>query len=141
MDSDHEELVTLFEEFLSDMKTNPNHAFDKFSQFKQKLQKHFHWEEKVLFPLFEERTGHPGLDTTFVLKNEHLQINTMFINKIHANLTTKNYSEITVLALGLNEILSMHRKMENDIFYPWFDDSLDDAARLRVLELLSFRTK
>ena len=58
----------------------------------------------------------------------------MFINKIHANLTTKNYSEITVLALGLNEILSMHRKMENDIFYPWFDDSLDDAARMRVLE-------
>jgi iron-sulfur cluster repair protein YtfE (RIC family) len=107
-----------------------------FSQFRENLQKHFQWEEKILFPLFEERTGFPGADTTFVLKNEHIQIKSMFIDKIETMLIEKKYSEITLLSVGLEEMLSMHRNLETDIFYPWFDNSLDIVERKRVLNLL-----
>jgi hemerythrin len=136
MDQDHKELVTLFEQFLSRIKNNSDQSVEVFTKFKQNLLKHFQWEENILFPLFEERTGQEGLDTTFVLKNEHVQINTMFMNKIETILIEKKYSEITFLAIGLEEMLTMHRNFETDIFYPWFDDSLDNAERQRVLNIL-----
>ena len=136
MDKDHEELVALFDQFLSHIKNNSDQSIEVFSQFRQNLQKHFHWEEKILFPLFEERTGFPGADTTFVLKNEHIQIKSMFIDKIEAMLIEKKYSEITLLTVGLEEMLSIHRNLETDIFYPWFDNSLDMVERKRVLKIL-----
>ena len=136
MDKDHEDLVTLIDQFLSHIKNNSDQSVDIFSNFKRNLQKHFHWEEKVLFPLFEERTGLTGADTTFVLKNEHVQIKSMFINKIEKMLSEKNFPEILLLAVGLEEMLSMHRTLETDVFYPWFDESLDLIERDRVLKLL-----
>jgi iron-sulfur cluster repair protein YtfE (RIC family) len=136
MDKDHEELVSLFDQFLSHIKNNSDQSVEVFSQFKRNLQKHFQWEEKTLFPLFEERAGHSGKDTTFVLRNEHVQIKGMFINKIDALLSDKKYSEIMLLLVGLEEMLTMHRSLETDIFYPWFDDSLEEAERKRVLKLL-----
>ena len=53
----------------------------------------------------------------------------MFINKIEALLSEKKYSEINLLLVGLEEMLTMHRSLETDIFYPWFDDSLEKAER------------
>jgi len=82
MDKDHENLAALIDQFLSHIKNNSDQSIDTFSILKQKVQKHFQWEEKVLFPLFERQTGLTGADTTFVLKNEHLQIKRMFIDKI-----------------------------------------------------------
>jgi iron-sulfur cluster repair protein YtfE (RIC family) len=139
MDRDHEELADMFTQFILNVNSNSEKSINIFSRLKQHLLKHFQWEEKVLFPLFEERTGTSGLDTIFVLKNEHLQINTMFISKIELMLSESNYPEIALLAVGLEEMLSMHRQYENDIFYPWFDDSLDEAERIRVLKLLKAR--
>ena len=136
MDKDHVELETLFDQFFSHIKNNPDQSLDDFSNFKRLIQKHFLWEEKFLFPLFEKRAGLPGRDITFVLRNEHLQIKRMFVNKIENMLSQKKYSEITFLLVGLKEMLHMHRNLETDIFYPWFDDSLDLKERERVLKLL-----
>jgi hypothetical protein len=41
--------------------------------------------------------------------------------------------------VGLEEMLSMHRNLETDIFYPWFDNSLDMAEREKVLKILRDR--
>ena len=136
MDKDHAELELLFDQFLTHIKNNSDQAIDVFSKFKQNLQKHFHWEEKILFPLLEERAGLPGADTTFILRNEHIQIKSMFISKIESMISKNNFSEITLLLVGLEEMLHMHRNLETDIFYPWFDDSLDLKERERVLKLL-----
>ena len=126
----------MFTQFILNVNSKSENCVENFSRLKQHLQKHFQWEEKVLFPLFEERAGESGFDTTFVLKNEHIQIKTIFISKIEKMLSEKNYTEIANLAVGLEEMLSMHRQYENDIFYPWFDDSLDEIERIRVLKIL-----
>jgi len=136
MDKDHENLAALIDQFLSHIKNNSDQSIDTFSILKQKVQKHFQWEEKVLFPLFERQTGLTGADTTFVLKNEHLQIKRMFIDKIEKLLSDKNFSEIQLLVVGLEEMLGMHRNLETDVFYPWFDESLELKERERVLKLL-----
>jgi hypothetical protein len=49
------------------------------------------------------------------------------------------YSEITLLIVGFEEMLSMHRNLETDVFYPWFDNFLDMAERERVLKILRNR--
>ncbi|MHC4207675.1 MAG: hemerythrin domain-containing protein [Planctomycetota bacterium] len=139
MDKEHEGLESLFDQILIHIKNNSDQSIEIFSEFKRNLQKHFQWEEKILFPLFEERAGLAGADTTFVLKNEHIQIKNMFINKIEVILNEKKYSDITLLLIGLEEMLRMHRNMETDIFYPWFDDSLGVAEKERVLKILKNR--
>jgi len=139
MDKDHEELETHFDQLLFHIKDNSDLCIKVFSTFKQALQKHFKWEEKVLFPLFEKRAGLPGTDTIFVLKNEHFQITSMFINKIEILLSEKRYNEIIILLVGLEEMLRMHRKLETDIFYPWFDETLDLGEKESILKQLKNR--
>ena len=98
MDQDHEELAKLFTEFLLSVNSNSDKSLTIFSRFMQHLKKHFSWEENILFPLLEERTG-------------------------------------------LEEVLTMHRNYKIDIFYPWFDDSLDDGERAKILKLLRANKK
>ena len=136
MDQDHEELAVLFIQFLVYLNSSSEKSKTIFDQLKKNLYRHFQWEEKILFPLLEEQGGPPASDITFVIKNEHIQIKTMFIGKIEHLLKEKNYSEILNLTVGLEEMLTMHRKYENDIFYPWFDESLDEVEKKKVLELL-----
>jgi iron-sulfur cluster repair protein YtfE (RIC family) len=136
MDRDHEELAVQFTQFLLYINSNSEKSSTIFADLKRNLNKHFKWEEKILFPIIEERGGPAGSDITFVLKNEHTQIKKMFISKIERLVKEKNYSEILTLTIGLEEMLTMHRQYENDIFYPWFDDSLDEAEKKRVLSQL-----
>ncbi len=41
MDKDHEELVALFDQFLSHIKNNSDQSVEAFFQFSQNIQKHF----------------------------------------------------------------------------------------------------
>ena len=136
MDKEHAELEALFDKFLSLINSNDKKAIEVFSEFKALLHKHFQWEEKHLFPLFENNTGFPGMDTTFVLRNEHVQIKKIFLNKIDVKISEGKFDEIKMFIVGLEEMLRMHRNLETEIFYPWFDDSLDDAERERVIKKL-----
>ena len=139
MDKEHGDLETLFDEILTHIKKNSDQSIELFSKFNRNLRKHFQWEENILFPLFEERAGLPGADTTFVLRNEHNLIKSMFIKRIEVLLNEKKYSDIKILLIGLEEMLRMHRNIETDIFYPWFDDSLGMAEKERVLRRLKNR--
>jgi iron-sulfur cluster repair protein YtfE (RIC family) len=136
MDKDHEQLENLFNRILSSLSGDYEKTDILFSEFKTVLQKHFQWEENILFPLFEERSGRAGEDTTFVLKNEHNQIQNMFIEKIEKLITGKRFDEMKPMIVGLEEMLLMHRKMETDIFYPWFDVSLDIEEKKNVIKKL-----
>jgi iron-sulfur cluster repair protein YtfE (RIC family) len=136
MNDDHQKLEKLFVKLHSAIETRDPKAAILFKEFKQILQKHFVWEEKTLFPLFEKRTGLSGVDTIFILRNEHHQINKMFILKIDVLISDQRYKEILPLLTGLGEMLTMHRKMETDIFYPWFDESLEQDEKNHVIEKL-----
>ena len=95
MNDDHQKLEDLFSQLLSALETNHSNSGSIFSRFKQTLQKHFIWEEKVLFHLFEKRAGLSSVDTIFVLRNEHHQINKMFVAKIE-NMISENRFTISL---------------------------------------------
>ena len=57
MAADHDGLDGLFKEFQKASHSGPAEAKKLFSEFSFGLKRHIVWEEEILFPPFEERTG------------------------------------------------------------------------------------
>ena len=68
--------------------------------------------------------------------NDDHQINKMFVAKIESMIAEDLFNDIQRLLTGLEEMLTMHRKMETDMFYPWFDESLGDGENENVIDKL-----
>ncbi|MDP3595820.1 MAG: hemerythrin domain-containing protein, partial [Nitrospirota bacterium] len=73
-DEDHDRLDELFKTFHLLKRTDPAKAQQAFADFKIGLQRHMVWEEGVLFPLWEKKTGMTEGGPTFVMRQEHREI-------------------------------------------------------------------
>ncbi len=126
MGEDHDRLDGIFKEFKNAKNTNKNKAKILFSEFKNGLQRHIEWEEEILFPLFENKTGMRDEGPTAVMRMEHRTIKD-FLEKIHSglgrNVQTNNLEEELVL------VLTEHNGKEEDILYPWIDNSADEEEK------------
>jgi iron-sulfur cluster repair protein YtfE (RIC family) len=71
---DHDRLDELLASFRQWNPADFAKAKEAFQQFKVGLQRHILWEERVLFPLFEEKTGMHDSGPTVVLRAEHRRI-------------------------------------------------------------------
>ncbi len=126
MGGDHDRLDDLFKEFKNVKDTDKNRARSLFLEFKIGLQKHIVWEEEILFPLFENKTRMHDTGPTAVMRIEHRKIKD-FLERIH-----KNLGEIIKtddLEDGLIETLTEHNNKEEDILYPWIDESVDEEEK------------
>ena len=118
-EQDHDRLDALFQSF----QTLKHHDFAKaketFKEFKFGLQRHIVWEEDLLFPLWEERTGMSEGGPTFVMRHEHRQIGEQ-LEAIHQKVAEQNpesdREEAALLAL-----LSAHNLKEERVLYPSID--------------------
>ena len=73
-EQDHDRLDELFKTFQKMKRSDFPKAKEAFKAFKFGLQRHIVWEEDVLFPLWEEKTGMSEGGPTFVMRAEHRQI-------------------------------------------------------------------
>lgn len=69
---DHDRLDGLLESFQERRAKDFGKAKDFLTQFTLGLHRHLRWEESILFPLFEQKTGQSGLTNT--LRGEHEEI-------------------------------------------------------------------
>ncbi len=126
MGEDHDRLDNIFKEFKSAKNTDKNKAGNLFHQFKTGLQKHIVWEEEILFPLFENKTGMHNAGPTAVMREEHKKIKD-FLEKIcvglRGTMLTEDFEE------ELIEILTEHNNKEENILYPWIDNSVSDEEK------------
>ncbi len=123
---DHDRLDALFTEFQSLKRTDPAAAKQKFKGFLQGLTRHIVWEEDVLFPLFEERTGMKDSGPTAVMRLEHRQIKghlDAIHDKVRAADPNSDEAEEALL-----EVLAAHNMKEERVLYPAIDQGLDKAA-------------
>lgn len=123
MSKDHDRLDGLFKQF-QESRNNPKKAKEFFKEFKMGLQRHIVWEEQILFPLFEEKTGMKDTGPTAVMRMEHVQIGEA-LEKIHAkirNLDTNTESPEQELL----SVLKPHNDKEEGILYPWLDESIEE---------------
>jgi regulator of cell morphogenesis and NO signaling len=119
MARDHDRLDALFSRFQAAKTRVIESAVRLFSEFKRGLQRHILWEEQILFPVFEGRTGMEEQGPTAVMRMEHRQIKG-FLEQIHDHIAKKE-TDTDGFEQDLVETLAEHNRKEETILYPWID--------------------
>jgi len=129
-EEDHDRLDALFQSFQTLKRHNFLKAKEAFKEFKFGLQRHIVWEEDLLFPLWEEKTGMSGGGPTFVMRAEHREIGRQ-LEAIHSKVAEQNPESDGEEAALLN-LLGSHNMKEERILYPSIDQVTTQEERETV---------
>lgn len=132
MSKDHDRLDEILKAFHRAAGSDNKKADVLFSEFKAGLEEHIAWEENILFPAFEERTGMRNMGPTAVMRHEHVQIKDC-LNKIHDKVKQGNGDTDEDEKLLL-VILTAHNDKEENILYPEIDGFLSAGEQEKMLE-------
>lgn len=127
---DHDQLDELFMTFQRLKRSDFARAKDAFQAFKSGLQRHIVWEEDLLFPLWEEKTGMSDGGPTFVMRAEHREIRSR-LEAIHEKVASGNPdSDLEEQALAA--LLGVHNMKEERVLYPSCDQVMAGEERAEV---------
>jgi regulator of cell morphogenesis and NO signaling len=114
-------------------------AIAAWADYSHGLQRHIRFEEELLFPLFEERTGlGPGAGPTAVMREEHAEIRQL-LTRVGDEIGSPG-AEAEALRRRLSYTLAEHNGKEEEILYPAIDDLLSPAeSDDLVWKIQSFR--
>jgi iron-sulfur cluster repair protein YtfE (RIC family) len=129
-EEDHDRLDELFKTFQRLKRSDFAKAKEAFKEFKVGLQRHIVWEEDLLFPLWEEKTGMSDGGPTFVMRQEHRQIGQL-LESIHARVAAQNPDSDQEEQLLLN-VLGSHNMKEERVLYPSIDNVTSATERETV---------
>lgn len=126
---DHRRLDLLFDGLIHGVQDGKPLEYQQslFQLFKTGLLRHIHWEEKILFPIFDEATGRQG-GPTHVMCAEHKQMHGM-LNEIEANMPS-GFDEDVLMALG--HFLANHNEKEENVLYPAIDQLTEGVLKESV---------
>jgi len=131
-EKDHNRLDNLFKQF----QTSKSHDFalakSCFKDFMFGLKRHIVWEEEILFPVFEERTGMKDSGPTAMMRFEHNLIKKQ-LDGIHEKIKAGQINTENEEA-SLLEILVQHNCKEEGILYPAMDQLLTQSEVNDVFE-------
>lgn len=127
MSHDHDRLDALFEEFRQTKTQDLPRARRLFDEFRSGLERHIVWEEDILFPAFEARTGMHEAGPTVVMRMEHRQIRELLAEIAQA--LEAGRTDTDTLEQDLLQVLGVHNSKEEGILYPWIDRELSDDER------------
>lgn len=129
-EQDHDRLDELFKTFQNLKRSDFGKAKEAFKEFKFGLQRHIVWEEDLLFPLWEEKTGRSESGPTFVMRNEHRQIGQL-LEAIHRKVADQNPDSDQEEQALLN-LLGSHNMKEERVLYPSIDQVTSGGERETV---------
>ncbi len=124
---DHDKLDEYFQCFQKTKRRDYARARECFEKFKSGLHRHIAWEEEILFPLFEEKTGMTDGGPTFVMREEHRQIKAL-LEEVHKKVQRQD-PESDREEQQLFEVLKEHNYKEEAILYPAIDRAASDEER------------
>lgn len=134
---DHDALDGHFQEYRNIKHEDYEKAKKSFREFEAGLQRHIIWEEDILFPLFEEKTGMNNSGPTFVMREEHRQIKE-YLKKIYAKVE-QNDPDTDSEEQSLFDLLKSHNQKEENILYPAIDQVTSDGEREAVFERMNLK--
>lgn len=102
-----------------------------FTGFIHAIEQHFATEEQILFPTFEEQTGHTA-GPTQVMRFEHEQMRQLF-KEMQDSVAQQDSDQYLGLSETLLMLMRQHNAKEEQILYPMTDQVLGTAAPL-ILE-------
>ncbi len=134
MSADHRRCDELFagaEELISNGSWEQGTA--GFEAFHQAMEHHFHMEEEVLFPTFEQQTGQT-MGPTQVMKMEHTQMRQLFSDMSDA-VEQQDKECYLGLAETLMMIIQQHNMKEEQMLYRMADQVLEPQAETVLREM------
>lgn len=129
-EKDHDRLDELFKTFQASKRSDFIKAKEVFKEFKVGLQRHIVWEEELLFPMWEEKTGMIEDGPTPVMRFEHEQIKQL-LEAIHRKVEEQNL-DTDQDEQTLSNLLSSHNRKEERALYPAIDNVISPDERARV---------
>jgi len=133
-EADHDRLDELFKNFQTLKRTDYPKAKENFVAFKFGLQRHIVWEEDVLFPLFENKSGMVSGGPTAVMREEHRQIGE-HLEGIHKKVQVADPNS-DIEESKLLSVLSIHNLKEEEILYPSIDRLVTEADKTATFEAI-----
>jgi regulator of cell morphogenesis and NO signaling len=127
---DHRRLDGLMQTFQAEKRRDFGKAKQAFREFLVGLQRHIVWEEDVLFPSFEQRSGIASGGPTDVMRAEHRRI-AAALDELHAKVRRSD-PECDAEVEALADLLSVHNQKEENVLYPMFDATVDAEERTRL---------
>ena len=131
-EQDHDRLDELFKTFQQSKRSDFPKAKDAFKEFKFGLQRHIVWEEDLLFPIWEQKTGMSDSGPTPVMRNEHRQIGQQ-LEAIHQKVADQN-PDSDQEEQALLDLLGSHNRKEERALYPAIDKVTSPEERETVFE-------
>ena len=128
MGRDHDRLDAILAEFRREPDAGKARAL--FQQFEAGLRAHIVWEEEMLFPPFEEKTGMRDSGPTAVMRMEHQQIE----QRLQAIGEAIGKHDPGESVDALVAVLTAHNQKEENVLYPWLDRSLSEAEASALLD-------
>jgi len=134
-EKDHDRLDELFKTFQTSKRSDFIKAKEVFKEFKVGLQRHIVWEEELLFPMWEEKTGMIEDGPTPVMRFEHEQIKQL-LEAIHRKVEEQNL-DTDQSEQALFNLLSSHNRKEERALYPAIDNVTSAEEREKVFSNMS----
>jgi iron-sulfur cluster repair protein YtfE (RIC family) len=128
---DHERLDALLQSFHTLKHQDFSNAKEAFRQFKSGLERHIRWEENLLFPLWEEKTGMFDAGPTVVMRHEHRRIEEQ-LQAIDRNVAEENMDDAQA-EQALLALLAAHNLKEERVLYPAIDQVATTEERSEML--------
>ena len=129
---DHDRLDALLQSFQTLKRQNVLKAKEAFTQFKSGLERHIQWEENLLFPLWEEKTGMSDGGPTFVMRHEHRRIEEQ-LQAIDRNVTEEQADDAQA-EQALLALLAAHNLKEERVLYPAIDQVITAEECRNILK-------
>jgi len=104
-----------------------------FEVFAHQMDRHFEMEENLLFPEFENKTGHRG-GPTQVMRMEHDQMRVV-MHEMRAALEAKDAQQYLGLSETFLVLMQQHNYKEEGILYNMIDQVLGDQVEKLVSQL------
>ncbi len=136
MSIDHDRLDNKIKMYSTEKLVNVERAEDIFLSFKSELERHIVWEEDILFPVFEKKTGIKDGGPTSVMRTEHIQIKN-HLQEIKKKLHAKKIQDPCKEEVALFKVLESHNQKEENILYPGIDNLTSEREKELLIKQMS----
>jgi len=136
MSVDHDRLDNKIRMYSTEKLVDIERAESIFLPFKSELERHIIWEEDILFPVFERKTGIKDGGPTSVMRIEHIEIK-KYLQEIKRKLYVKKIQDPCKEEVALFKLLESHNQKEENILYPGIDNLTSEQEKEQMIKQMS----